>query len=186
MSGVKHELKFLELARQKHFTVLGNGDINRIKSKRYKSGCYIKLFFRIGYGGYYCFRFSYLRKRYYVAVHRAVYSFFQGEIPDGMQINHKDGNKNNNALSNLEMVTPRENYLHARYVIKTNKCFGINHPFARLKPAHIGKIMYYRQRHNLTLEQLAYRFGVSTTQIWKVCRLKSWRCLFEREDSTVL
>lgn len=46
-------------------------------------------------------------------VHNAVYEAFVGEIPHGMQINHIDGNKSNNHLTNLELCTPSENVIHA-------------------------------------------------------------------------
>ena len=42
-------------------------------------------------------------------VHRLVWETFNGEIPDGYEIDHIDGNKQNNALSNLRCVTHIEN-----------------------------------------------------------------------------
>lgn len=42
-----------------------------------------------------------------------VYEAFCGPIPEGMVINHKDGNKRNNALTNLELTTESKNQLHA-------------------------------------------------------------------------
>jgi hypothetical protein len=47
-------------------------------------------------------------------LHRAVYMAFVGKIPDGMEINHIDGNKANNRIENLEIVTKRENSHKAR------------------------------------------------------------------------
>lgn len=48
-------------------------------------------------------------KSEYPFLHRLVYETFVGPIPHGMQINHKDENKNNNCLSNLELLTQNEN-----------------------------------------------------------------------------
>lgn len=45
-------------------------------------------------------------------IHRLVAQLFIGE-PNGLQVNHKDGNKENNAVSNLEYVTHEENRIHA-------------------------------------------------------------------------
>lgn len=42
-------------------------------------------------------------------IHRLVYETFVGEIPEGMQIDHRDGNTQNNRLDNLRCVTPKEN-----------------------------------------------------------------------------
>lgn len=52
-----------------------------------------------------------------VLVHRLVASAFIGNPSGKPQINHKDGNKNNNAESNLEWVTQESNNRHA---IETN------------------------------------------------------------------
>lgn len=40
-----------------------------------------------------------------VLVHRMVYELFVGQIPDGMQIDHIDGDRGNNAVDNLRVVT---------------------------------------------------------------------------------
>lgn len=52
-------------------------------------------------------------RRTCVSIHRLVASAFYGDIPKGMQVNHIDGNKFNNNSSNLEIVTPQENSIHA-------------------------------------------------------------------------
>lgn len=46
-------------------------------------------------------------------VHRLLVQTFIGEIPSGHHVNHKDGNKQNSVLENLEIVTAQENILHA-------------------------------------------------------------------------
>jgi hypothetical protein len=52
-------------------------------------------------------------RMYRVYIHQLVMAAFQGAIPDGYEVNHKDGNKLNNRLSNLEYVTRSENSRHA-------------------------------------------------------------------------
>ena len=42
-------------------------------------------------------------------IHRLVWTSFNGAIPEGLQINHKDEVKTNNTLLNLELVTPSQN-----------------------------------------------------------------------------
>lgn len=46
-------------------------------------------------------------------VHRLVVETYIGEIPEGYCVNHKDGDKLNNHLNNLEIVTFKENTQHA-------------------------------------------------------------------------
>lgn len=46
-------------------------------------------------------------------LHRLMWTAFNGEIPDGYEINHKDCNKLNNMLYNLELVTHSDNLKHA-------------------------------------------------------------------------
>ncbi len=47
------------------------------------------------------------------AVHRVVWESFVGPISKGLEINHKDLNRSNNSLDNLELVTHRQNLQHA-------------------------------------------------------------------------
>lgn len=48
-------------------------------------------------------------KREWFYVHRLVYEIFCGEIPEGLVIDHVDGDKNNNRLENLRVCTQKEN-----------------------------------------------------------------------------
>ena len=42
-------------------------------------------------------------------VHRAIYAAFNGDIEDNMQIDHRDGDKQNNCIENLRELTGQEN-----------------------------------------------------------------------------
>ena len=55
-----------------------------------------------------------VRKRY--KLHRLVAMLFIPNPCHLPQINHKDGNKKNNSITNLEWVTDADNKLHASYL----------------------------------------------------------------------
>lgn len=46
-------------------------------------------------------------------IHRLVAETWINSIPEDMEVNHLDGNKFNNEVSNLEIVTSSENHLHS-------------------------------------------------------------------------
>ena len=49
------------------------------------------------------------KKRKYFRVHRLVYEAFNGEIPEGYEIDHINGFRDDNRLENLRMLTKLEN-----------------------------------------------------------------------------
>lgn len=56
-------------------------------------------------------------KRKGLAVHKAVLKSFSSQPTEKHQVNHKDGNKQNNNLSNLEWCTAKENTQHSLYTL---------------------------------------------------------------------
>lgn len=51
-------------------------------------------------------------KQHSLYIHCALWKHFNGDIPEGYEINHKDGNQSNNKLNNLELLTHLQN-MHA-------------------------------------------------------------------------
>ncbi len=45
----------------------------------------------------------------HMKIHKLVYLVWNGNIPSGMQVNHRDDDKNNNHCANLYIGTQREN-----------------------------------------------------------------------------
>jgi len=63
--------------------------------------------------GYHRIRVTIERRKMTFKLHRQVALLFIPNPENLPQVNHKDGNKNNNAVSNLEWCTNRENAHHA-------------------------------------------------------------------------
>lgn len=61
-----------------------------------------------------------------VPIHRMVALAFLQNTDNEPQINHKDGNKKNNRVENLEWVSPSKNVQHA-YDTQLNTCVSIRH-----------------------------------------------------------
>ena len=60
-------------------------------------------------GGYMCVKFKVNNEIKNYRVHRLVYAAFKGRIIEGLVIDHIDGNKKNNNITNLRQLPNREN-----------------------------------------------------------------------------
>jgi hypothetical protein len=92
-------------------------------------------------------------------VHRLVGLCFIGE--PSLQINHKDLDKTNNMLDNLEYVTQSENMKHAR-MNKTYKSY-----YFKLSPDDKGQIRKLR-RQGISYKEIASRYNVHPHTVYKV------------------
>ena len=87
-----------------------NCDMHPLKPKIHKSGyLYTGMFIDTPTG----------KKRIWKRVHRLVAQHFIGEIPPKMVINHKNFDKSDNRVDNLEIVTSSQNRQH--YLRNKNK-----------------------------------------------------------------
>lgn len=88
------------------------GEIRRIPSDYYKSKPVILKTWKNN-NGYDMVALSHHSKLTRRTVHRLVAQTFLEDYSDDLAVNHKDGNKSNNCVDNLEMVTWGENTQHA-------------------------------------------------------------------------
>lgn len=54
-------------------------------------------------------------KMYTIGVHRAMWAWFYGSVPEGMVIDHINNNKSDNRIDNLQLFTPQQNILKEKY-----------------------------------------------------------------------
>lgn len=115
--------------------------------------------------GYYQVQLSKNNKSKYLLVHRLVAEAFLSNPENKKQVNHKDGNKKNNNVDNLEWMTCSENALHAfsNNLRKVNKTY-------KLTPEEMDYVKtHYMFRHSeYNSNALGKKFGVSGTTIMRV------------------
>lgn len=109
-------------------------------------------------------------------VHILVAEAFIGPRPEGLQLNHKDGNKINNHWSNLEYVTASENSTHAVRMGLRHSLRGVDHKMSKLTEEQVLEIRRrYRQGDDSVA--LAKEYGIDKSNVWMIATKKTWKHL---------
>lgn len=106
-------------------------------------------------------------------VHRLVAEAFLENPENKKDINHKNGNKTDNGLDNLEWCTRSENVLHAFKNDLKKPSSGSKHGMSKLKEYDVLKIRELAGKH--TKLELAEMFGVGRRSINNIVNHKSWQ-----------
>jgi len=126
----------------------------------------------INSNGYWCVCFRHGNKintKEYV--HRLIGKYFIANPLNSKQINHKDGNKLNNSIENLEWVTCSENVLHARHVLR--KAIGDIHHKAKLSELKVKDIRHFIEL-GLSDTDIGVMYNVHRRTISDVRLGKTW------------
>lgn len=110
-------------------------------------------------------------------VHRVIAESF---IPNSQHlpcVNHKDGNKQNNSVVNLEWCTHSENTIHAYYNGLERKMCGEQHHSHKLTEDDVRYIrkVYVKRDSEFGATALSKKFHVDRTTIDDVVNKRSWR-----------
>lgn len=109
------------------------------------------------------------RKRFTYRVSTLVCRAFIGYPSKGLQINHKDGVKNNNSLSNLEYVTASENVRHAFRI-------GLHPKMANQKLVPWEVVFIRAMRHSGHTQKLvASCFDVTFGLVGHILHGRAWK-----------
>ena len=153
-----------------NYTINENGEVRNIKTKRilkqHKTN-----------KGYLWVELYNNKEHKKFSIHRLVAQAFILNPENKPQVNHKDGNKENNNVNNLEWVTNQENRNHAIKNNLTKNLCGEEAPWSKLTKE---KVIYIRKLYDdktvlFNAKELAKKFNVSTTQIRMVANRKSWK-----------
>jgi len=121
--------------------------------------------------GYYSVHLCKDLKRHPKGVHRLLAEHYLHNYSIHLWVNHKNGIKTDNRLENLEMVTPRENVMHALQN-KLQKTTGTDHYLAKLDWECVHLI---RTLKGFEQKQLALIFGVKPSTIYKCIHNMTWK-----------
>lgn len=152
-----------------NYRVTSGGDIYNIKTGR-------KLKPWIDKQGYYTIRLAGSKNLY---VHRIVAQLFIPNPENKKEVNHKDGIKTNNSISNLEWLTRNQNIQHAYDIgimhgpLGHKNKIGTLHHNVKLTEAQVLEIRKIGK--NKTLKELSEVYKVSFKTISKILNRKRWK-----------
>lgn len=114
-------------------------------------------------------------------VHTLVASAFIGAPPDGQEVNHIDGNKQNNGLENLEYVSKSANMKHA--FSRGLRCTaGELHPRRKLSREVVSEIRQEILRERQSgrkygvLVSIQKNYGLSRNTVRRIAEGTHWAC----------
>lgn len=140
--------------------------------------------------GYLRFRMSRGPERFNHQAHSIIALTFLGPRNQGQEVCHIDGNRQNNAIENLEYGTKAENMRHRdlhgttakgdRHGMRIHKGLvaGERNGKARLTSEIVLEIRRrYKQGH--TQAQLAGNYGIKEPAVWKILNRRTWKHIHE-------
>ena len=110
-------------------------------------------------------------------VHRIVAEHFLPRVDGLNDVNHIDGNKTNNHVSNLEWSNKSLNGKHA-YKLRlkiASPPIGEKHGMSVLKESDIFEIRRKHEIDKLSYLQIATQYDISKQQVWRIVQRKCWK-----------
>jgi hypothetical protein len=109
-------------------------------------------------------------KRKFVPVHRLVAMTFIDLVDNKNIVNHKDGNKLNNRIENLEWCTVLENERHSRNVLGKKNVVGVASGRSKLTEKQVIEI----RNSDLSYKDICNKYSISDTQARRIKNRTNW------------
>lgn len=111
------------------------------------------------------------------SVHRAIaHIFIPNDDPiNKIEVNHKDGDKKNNCVDNLEWVTKKENQIHASYIL--GKRVGNDCYYSSLTEEQVFEIYNLCKNTDMLYKDIAEMYNVVPSEISLIVSGRKWRNL---------
>jgi len=110
-------------------------------------------------------------------VHRLVAAAFVDNPNDYTEVNHKDGDKLNNQVSNLEWCTRSQNVKHAFDNNLLQAMRGVKNGNSKLSESDVLAIRSEYKYGKITLISLANKFGCSKRNVLDIVHKRIWKHL---------
>ncbi len=111
-------------------------------------------------------------KRARFTVHRMIWVYHHGDIPNGMTINHINGLKTDNRIENLELMTVSENTSHSHKIGLTDKK-GTNHHNSKLLESQVRDIRN-KLSNGVSIKELSKEYGVHIQTLYSIRNGTRW------------
>lgn len=151
-----------------YYQASSNGRIRRI-NPRYGNGILAQVPVKTYLHAHLCVN----AKRKLEKVHRLVAMAFHRLPVDGEQVNHKDGNKQNNIPDNIEWVTCRRNIEHAIETGLHDSPVGETNNNAKLSE-HDVLDMRWLNKLGVGYHELAEEYQVKVLAVYRAVTGRSW------------
>jgi len=154
---------------ENHYEVSNLGRVYSYKYNRFLS-------MYINNTGYYTTQLGHNKKTRSFLVHRLIMLAFIPNPENKRTVNHKDGNKLNNSLDNLEWATYKENFKHGIDTQLIIRARGEKIGCAKLTEKDVKEIRYkFNNNKNIIQAELARQYNVGHATIWRVVNNKNWK-----------
>lgn len=121
---------------------------------------------KVSRSGYRTILITHNNKRKYLLAHRIIAEVFILNPLNKRTVNHKDGNKLNNNIDNLEWATDSENLIHARDNGMISKC--------KINMIDANEIRRLRAQ-KVKVKVICDRYNLSRAQVYSITQNKRWK-----------